>query len=240
MRKQARGVLSAVAALLACPFVGALAGEAPRLIPRLDEAPFTPLMDRGFATVRAGKPMDALAIFTGIDEKFVAAYAAGPRVYCSHNARETVINMTRAAVDGHDAISISGTWCDAIYFKAYSLIDLGRPAEAASELDRALKMSPDNPQYLNERAELLMRAHHMDEALAMFKQAETDHVYMTSEASALAMQSRSCRGIGFVLTEQGRLDESEANYHRCLTLDPNDEKSKDELAYIAQLRQKKK
>jgi Tfp pilus assembly protein PilF len=73
----------------------------------------------------------------------------------------------------------------------------------------------------------------------MFKQAETDHVYMTSDAAALVMQSRSCRGIGFVLTEQGKLDESEANYRRCLTLDPNDQKSKDELAYIGRLRQKK-
>ena len=240
MRKQARGVLVAAAALLACPLGGALADEAPKGAARLAEAPFAPLMAQGFAAGKASKPTDALAIFTGIDEKFTAAYAAGPRVYCSHNARETVINMTRAAADSQNAISIGGTWCDAIFFKAYSLIDLGRPAEAASELDRALKMSPDNPHYLNERAELLMRARHMDEALAMYKQAESDHVYMTSDASALAMQSRSCRGIGFVLTEQGKLDESEANYHRCLTLDPNDQQSKDELAYIAQLRQKMK
>ena len=166
MRKQARGVLVAAAALLAYPLGGAFADEAPKLAARLDEAPFAPLMDQGFAAAKAGKPADALAIFTGIDEKFAAAYAAGPRVYCSHNARETVINMTSAAADSQNAISIGGTWCDAIYLKAYSLIDLGRPAEAASELDRALKMSPDNPQYLNERAELLMRARHLDEALA--------------------------------------------------------------------------
>ena len=240
MRKQARGVLVAAAASLACPLGAPLAGGAAELAPRLDEASFAPAMARGLAAVNAGKSADALAIFAAIDEKFTAAYAAGPRVYCSHNARETVINMTRAAADGQDAISIGGTWYDAIYFKAYSLIDLGRPADAARELDRALKMSPDNPQYLNERAELLTRAGRMDEALALFKQAEPDHVYMSSDASALAMQSRSCRGIGFVLTEQGKLDESEANYRRCLTLDPNDEKSKDELAYIAQLRQKKK
>jgi tetratricopeptide (TPR) repeat protein len=240
MRKQARSVLSGAAALIVGSLGGALADEAPKLTPRLDEAPFAPLMDQGFEAVKAGKPADALVIFTEIDQKFTAAYAAGPRVYCSHNARETVINMTRAAADSQNAISIGGTWCDAIYFKAYALIDLDRPAEAASELDRALKMSPDNPQYLDERAELLMRARHFDEALAMFKLAEIDHVYMTSEATALATQSRSCRGIGFVLTEQGELDESEVNYHRCLTLDPNDEKSKDELAYIAKLRQKKK
>ena len=240
MRKQAQAVLIAAATSLACPVGGALAGEAPKLAPRLDEAPFAPLMDQGFAAVKASKPAEALAIFAGIDEKFAAAYAAGPRVYCSHNARETLVNMTRAAADNQDAISIGGTWCDAIYFEAYTLIDLGRPADAASELDRALKMSPDNPQYLNERAELLTQARHMDEALAMFKQAEAHHSYMDAEAAALVVQSRSCRGIGYVLTEQGKLDESEANYRRCLTLDPVDQKSKDELAYIAQLRQKKK
>jgi hypothetical protein len=81
---------------------------------------------QGFAVVKAGKPAEALAIFTGIDEKFVAAYAASPRVYCSHNSRESVMNMTRAAVDGWGVISIGVTWCDAIYFTAYSLVDLGR------------------------------------------------------------------------------------------------------------------
>ena len=176
MRKQVQGVLAAVAVSLACPLGGPLAGEAAELAPRLDEAPFAPLMDQGVAAVKACKPADSLAIFTGIDEKFTAAYAAGPCVYCGHNARETVINMTRAAADNKDAISIGETWCDAIDFKAYSLIDLNRPADAASELGRALKMSPDNPQYLNERAELSMHTRHLDEALAMFKQAETDHV----------------------------------------------------------------
>jgi tetratricopeptide (TPR) repeat protein len=240
MLEQSLSSALSAATLIAVVGGAAVAGEAPRLAPRLDEAPFAPLMDQGVAAARAGKSAEALAIFAGIDEKFAAAYAAGPRVYCSHNARETVMNMTRAAADSHDAISIGGTWCDAIYFKAYSLIDLGRPADAASELDRVLSMAPYNPQYLNERAQLLTRAGRLDEALAMFKQAEADHAYINTEAAALIMQSRSCRGIGFVLTEQGKLDESEANYHRCLTLDPSDKKSKDQLAYIAQLRQKKK
>ena len=43
-------------------------------------------MDQGVAAAKAGKPADALAIFTGIDERFFAAYATGARVYCSRNA----------------------------------------------------------------------------------------------------------------------------------------------------------
>jgi hypothetical protein len=60
MRKQAQGILVATAALLACPFGGALAAEAPRPALRLDEAPFAPLMDQGVAAAKAGKPADAL------------------------------------------------------------------------------------------------------------------------------------------------------------------------------------
>ena len=109
MRKQAQGILVTAAVSLACPFGGPLADETASLAPRLDEAPFAPRMDQGVAAVKAGKPAVALTIFAGIDEKFTAAYAAGPLVYCSHNARETAINMTRAAADSHNAISIGGT-----------------------------------------------------------------------------------------------------------------------------------
>lgn len=40
------------------------------------------------------------------------------------------------------------------------------------------------------------------------------------------------------MTELHRLDEAEAKYHEALKLDPNDQKSKNELEYITQLREK--
>lgn len=206
-----------------------------------DESALRTQVAQGLDAVKAGKAADALTIFDDVDRKFTAAHASGPRVFCARGATETVLYMTRAAADGGgDAIAISGLWCDAIYYKAYALTELSRPADAANELDRALKMAPDNSLYLNERAELLMRSHQYDPAIAMYQLAERDSPYMVGDDSVRAMKSRACRGVGYILTEEGKLDESEADYRRCLTLDANDQKSKDELAYIAQQRAKKK
>jgi tetratricopeptide (TPR) repeat protein len=49
---------------------------------------------------------------------------------------------------------------------------------------------------------------------------------------------RAWRGMGYVLIEQGRLEEAEAIYKKCLTLDPNDEKAKGELRYIKERKSK--
>jgi tetratricopeptide (TPR) repeat protein len=233
-------VLSAFAALVACSFSLAWAEETRRPTRQLDEAPLKPLMAEGVQAVKARKPAIAVKIFDEIDQKFRAAYANGPRVYCSRGPKETVLYLTKSTAERGSAITISPLWCDAIYLKAYSLTELGRPADAAKELDRVLKMAPNNSQYLNERAHLLTQARDFPAALAMFKQAEQDSALMPDPKVANEMKSKACRGIGYALTEMGKLDESTANYMRCLTIDPNDQKSKDELAYIARLKTRKK
>jgi Flp pilus assembly protein TadD len=44
------------------------------------------------------------------------------------------------------------------------------------------------------------------------------------------------RGRGFVLTELGRLDEAEAAYRESLKIEPDSERAKNELQYIARLK----
>lgn len=200
---------------------------------KLDEAPLRPLMAQGVEAVKARKPAEAIRLFEEIDRKFSAAYANGPRVFCSRGPQETVLYLSISAAEKTNAVAISPLWCDAIYLKAYSLVELKRPAEAAKELDRVLKLAPNNSQYLNERAELYTRARNFDAALAMFKQAEHDSAFAPNPQAATAFKSRGCRGVGYVLVELGKLDEAEANYRRCLSIDPKDRKSFRELGYIA-------
>jgi tetratricopeptide (TPR) repeat protein len=239
-RRMRRFVLGALAALVACSFSPAWAEETSKPTRRLDEASLRPLMTEGVQAVRARKPADAAKIFNEIDQKFRDAYASGPRVYCSRGPEETVLYLTKSTAEGGGAIAIGPLWCEAIYLKAYSLIELSQPLDAAKELDRVLMMAPNNSQYLSERAELLTRARDFTAALAMFKQSEQDSALTPDPKVANEMKSRACRGIGYALTEMGKLDESEANYMRCLTIDPNDQKSKGELAYIARLKASKK
>jgi tetratricopeptide (TPR) repeat protein len=220
-------------ALLACQIGVARAANPPS---EPNGATYEALLREGTDAVRANRPADALKALDQIDEHYKAAYRGDRKVFCSHKADETLVYMTKSAVQNHSAVAISGVWCDAIYLKAYVLIDLNRLDEAALELDRALELAPEYPQYLNEKGHLLSVRRQWDEAIAMFKRAEQDHAYSSSPADSLALQTRACRGIGYALTEERKLDEAEANYRRCLTINPGDEKSKGELRYISQLR----
>jgi tetratricopeptide (TPR) repeat protein len=230
--------LAAAAALVVIASQGGVASaETPRPAPDPDKATYVALMRQGIDAVKGRRPAEGLPLFDQIDRHYQALYPPGAHVVCSHGPSETLIYLTRSAAQNVSSVAIDGLWCDAIYFKAYALIDLNRPQDAERELDRALSLAPDNPQYLNEKGQLLSMAKRWDEAIAIFKRAEDDHVYAPSGGDSLAMQSRACRGVGYALTEQRKLDEAEANYRRCLTIDPDDEKSKNELRYIAQLRQ---
>jgi tetratricopeptide (TPR) repeat protein len=232
--------LGALAALFACSFSLGWAEETNKPTRRLDEAPLRPLMTEGVQAAKTGKPAVAVKIFDEIDQKFKDAYANGPRVYCSRGPTETVLYLTKSTAERGSAIAIDPLWCDAIYLKAYSLIELGRATDAANELDRVLKMAPNNSEYLNERAHLFTQARDFTAAIAMFKQSEQDSALTPDPKVSSEFKSRACRGIGYALTEMGKLDESEAKYLRCLTIDPNDQKSKGELAYIARLKASKK
>lgn len=232
MRPPARSFAAGLFVLLWLAAAGSAQADRPR--PRLDEAPLRPLMSEGVAALKAGKAAEAVAIFERIDQSFSAAYRQGPRVFCSRSPKESLLYLETSAAEKGGAIAISPLWCDAIYLRAYGLVELGRAAEAANELDRVLKLAPHNAQYLNERAELLMRARAFDAALGMFRQAEQDASLSPDPQAARTMQSRGCRGIGYTLVELGRLDEADATYRRCLTIDPKDRKSILELGFIAQ------
>lgn len=228
----------AVAAALICAGAGWAAAEQAQPRPRLDEAPLRPMMEQAVAAVKAGKASEALFTLGEIDSKFEAAYAGGPRVYCSRSPTETLLYLTKSTAQSGNAIAIGPLWCDAIYLKAYSLIELKRPVEAASDLDRVLRMAPHNAQYLSERADLYIRMRNLDAALAMFRQAGEDAAIAPRPDTVKQFQSRACRGVGYVLIEKGKLDEAESNYKSCLAIDPNDQKAKAELVYIARKRAK--
>lgn len=243
MRATVRSAFAAMAVLL-CQLGAPRAEVAPKPAARTDGPVITPesinraLLKQGIDAVKAGHPADAIVIFEKIDAYYSGTSSSGQKPYCSHSAPESLIYLTKSAAEHVSSRIVPSVWCDAIYFKAYSLIELNRMEEASAALDHALELAPDNPQYLNEKGELLTRARRWNEAKTVFNQAEKDHVYSSSPADGVALASRACRGLGFVLTEEKKLDEAEANYHRCLGLDANDEKSKNELRYIQQLRQK--
>jgi tetratricopeptide (TPR) repeat protein len=78
--------------------------------------------------------------------------------------------------------------------------------------------------------------HELAAALEAFQSAESSAELLDDGPVKNDHLARAWRGEGFVLTEQGKLDESEALYKKCLELNPDDYRARNELQYIKSLR----
>jgi tetratricopeptide (TPR) repeat protein len=103
-------------------------------------------------------------------------------------------------------------------------------------------MMPGDPMYLAELGDAQQRQGKSEAALATFQQALEAANTLAAESDAaerspggrspVQWQTRALRGIGFAQVELGRLADARATYQRALELDPNDQSSKDELAFV--------
>ena len=159
-------------------------------------------------------------------------------VYCANTTTETLYYMLQAAQANKAAIALAGTYCNAVFLRGFAEVDLGKFTAAEADYTRALALSPNNPHYLSEMGELHSKKHEWEQALAWYHRAEEATEFASPER-ANAELGRALRGIGFVDVELGRLDEAEAIYRRCLTLDPHDQKAQGELGYVLQQRASK-
>jgi Flp pilus assembly protein TadD len=201
------------------------------------ESSYVVLLQKGVALVKAHRPQEAIDDYF---DKIIASYAtkyadAKAQLYCSHTQTETLLYTLSGAAKEKDALVVGPTWCDALYAKGYALIDLNRLGEAEDSINRARALAPENPEYLSELGHIFSLRKQWPEAIEMFVHAEQSAVYAAPK-DVTTFASRACRGIGYALTEQNKLEESEANYRRCLSIDPADQKSMLELRYIGKLR----
>jgi tetratricopeptide (TPR) repeat protein len=104
--------------------------------------------------------------------------------------------------------------------------------EAIAFGTKGLALTPDSSVLLTETAIAYGQLRRFDEGLNLI-----DSWLAVHSAGDPADRARVYRGRGFALIELQRLDEAEAAYVEALKLEPNHQGAKDELAYIAQLRQ---
>ncbi len=71
-----------------------------------------------------------------------------------------------------------------------------------------------------------------DRSIASYADAESVAEMGSDESTKTADLTRARRGQAYCLVEQGRLDDTEKLYKKCLALDPSDAKAKGELQYI--------
>jgi tetratricopeptide (TPR) repeat protein len=234
-----------IALLLALVLGGkAPAWAAPQLSGLAAAAAELPKRDERFekvATLIAGHdPAGAIKVLERIIADNEKAHRGETRqVYCARSPAESLLYAGMGAEAKKEVVVFGPDWSMAIFLKGFSLIDLQRPDEARPLFERAVAMSPMNAQFLGELAEWHKSARDWGEAYALFERASAAAEFSPDEMKSHDKR-RALRGMGFVLIEQGRLDEAEALFRKVLDMDPNDSGAKSELQYIDDQRAKAK
>ena len=201
----------------------------------------------GDRLLQEGRPKDAIdQAFDPVIQAYEAKYAGTEIVYyCVRTSTESLGYMLKAAAE-HDrtgtskkAMALDSTWAYGYYGKAYALIELKRVAEATEMLEKALRLSPYNPQFLSERGHLYQTQKDWQKMLESHLAAEEYVEIATPEADQDKERARALRGQGFALIELDRLDDAESVFEKSLKFDPGSQMARNELNYIKTLRKKK-
>lgn len=157
------------------------------------------------------------------------------KIFSAHSSEAALLYAMKGATEHEKVLVISKTWAEANYAKGFALFELGQLGEAKYYLTKALALSPFNATYLFELGQILLREKNWQQALIVFKSGK-QWLSLTEPSVKTMLQAGLDRSIGITLIETGQLDEAEAIYRQLLTENDNDEKSRNELAYIQKLR----
>jgi tetratricopeptide (TPR) repeat protein len=229
--------------MIAFPFALALLAAAPLAqgagtAPAAAEAGQAEI-DRAADLIGAGKPAEAVALLdTLIADQERQRRGDSRQAYCARSPAERLAYSAAAARAKKAAVVLSENACYSLFLKGFALIDLNRSDEARTWIERALAMAPSNAHFLGELGEWYKTRRDWSMSRALFQRA-VDASALSPEKRRVFDRARGLRGLGYILIEEERYDAAEALYRQCLQLDPNDERSKKQLDYIAEHRGKK-
>lgn len=219
-----------------------------------DRAATEAYLARGMALLGERRCDEAIRLgFDPAIASFERGFAPGVRVLGSRTGADAMMLSMLAASEGRDAVVIGPDYSDAIYLRAYCLVELGRVPEAAHALQRALEVIPDDVAYACELGNIMQERREWAASLDIYRRAlaNVDALDRTGAFNGTLehptglpilgltvsdWRRRAMRGIGFSLIEVGDLDGAEAMFMRVLEIDPNDARALNELAFIAERR----
>ena len=188
--------------------------------------------------MQAGRAADAIATIDPALSAYDKQFAGEKRrIVCAFGTTDMLASLLVAAEQKESAVAIKSDWCDSLFIKGVSLIDLHRIDEGVRYLERAVAMAPNHAHYLNELGFGYQQQRNWDKSYATFRRA-ADATAFSDKDRIVPEKTRALRGMGYALVEQGKWDEAEAAYRESLNLDPHDERSPGELRYIAAHRPK--
>ena len=187
-----------------------------------------------------GNPQKAIVeYFDPVILRYESLYKDSPKhIYSAQNQVEMLIYAALPDDRKRDIEVLDGTWSNAYLVKAYALTELNRVNDAQAALGSAIALSPLNSQFIAELAYTYQSQKNCSKSIATYIEASSAAELGSDDTTKTVDLTRAWRGQGYCLVEQGKLDEAEALYKKCLALDPKDNKARGELEYIKGLRKK--
>jgi tetratricopeptide (TPR) repeat protein len=145
-----------------------------------------------------------------------------------------VARMKAGEIPEREVVWLGNAYPRAFYYLGYLEIEAHNCLGALRYLDQGLLFEPGCARLKCEKAQALIRAGRPADALQVYEEV------LASRGESLSPSDRALalRGRGYVLIDLDRLDEAEAAFQESLRLDPDSKIARDELAYLAQLRER--
>lgn len=148
-----------------------------------------------------------------------------PDEFLAYKAYQKAKNITKKVV------WVTPSYSKAFYLLGFIAVERGDWDNAIKYIEYGLKLEPDHPTLLCEKAMILSRTGRHEKAYEIFMKALDSRSWVSSK-----LRARALRGAGVALIDLKRLNEAEELLKKSLKLEPENEVAKNELTYIEHLR----
>ncbi len=189
---------------------------------------------------KAKKTNEALRINDKLIVKIEKLLAKDSRRAIASPPSESMVLINLMHSNKRSTYLVSRDWMLPYYLRAFAYFEKKKPQLAKEALEKALKLSPYDPQVLNERGHYYSIRKQWEKAEKDFSTAlEMAKLIRSNEADSKSFQGRALRGLGYVAVERKQWQKAEDYYTQALKLNPQDHKAKGELIYVQTNRQQK-
>lgn len=202
--------------------------------------PYDPDKEKVEAAVRVmleGQTKAPLGPLTEVIDRFEAEFGKSPaRVFSARGPTDALLYVMDGPLVHKDTIVLGPAWALAYWGRAYVYGEMNQFDDEIRELNKALALAPQDPQFNNEMGFVHIQKRQFKEALEAYKTAEQNAELGDDPEANIHFRCVALRGQGYALVELHRLDEAEKAYKACLKIKPDEPKSLGELDYIKGLR----
>jgi len=199
------------------------------------------LIRKAIGAIQVGHADQAIAMLDPLLERYDAMITKARMnglAFCGTDLSQAILYSALAGQQKKTGTVFGPEVCQAYYFKAFALSEVGRKADALATLQLLTALSPMDSQYFVELGYAYRQNGQNAEAEAAYRSALGYADLAEDDTVKKSLRAAAQRGIGYMLIEKGDLDGAQQAYQASLDDDPDSAVAKSELEYIAQQRKK--